>query len=154
MNEILLNICITAVLVSVFKTLIPDERKAKPIRLLLSCFFIIVVFNSVKGNMHLDLLGDLPEINTDYNDYSVEFSRQTAEEAANELREKIRETLCNEGIVPEKIYIDINISENSSISFNEIRLVFDDISAESAERAVSITRKIVENEIEVSLEEI
>ncbi len=153
MNEILLNICLTAVMTTVFKALIPDDRKGKHIKLLLSCFFIVVVFNSVKGNIHINSLSDLPEINTSYNNYSVEFSKQTAEEAANELRERIKEVLYNEGFIPEKIYIDINISENSSISFNEIRLVFDDISAESAERAVSITKKTVENEIKVSLEE-
>lgn len=153
MNEILLNICLTAIITAVFKTLIPDERSGKQIKLLLSCFFIIAVLNIVKGSTSIDIFGDFPKIDTKYNDYSIVFTKQTAEEAANALRNRIKIVLHKENITPEKIYIDINISDNSSISFNEIRLVFDDILSESAEKAVRITENCVGNEIKVSLEE-
>ncbi len=152
MNEILLNISITAIITAIFKLLIPDERNAKQIKLLLSCFFIVTVMNVLNSNVQINGITDIFAIDTSYNDYSIAFEKQTAEETAENLRKYIRNELVKENIEPEKIYIDINISENSSISFNEIRLVFDDISTDEAERAVSITEKCVGNEIKVSLE--
>ncbi len=153
MNEILFNICITAIITTVLKMLVPSERQSKQIKMLISCFFIVSVMGMLRGN---EIFGGFSEIlasDTAYNDYSVTFARQTADEAANALREQIKTELLKENIIPEKIYIDINISENSSISFNEIRLVFDDASSELAERAVRITESCVNYEIKVSLEE-
>lgn len=153
MNEIFLNISITAIITAVFRLLVPDEHKGKQVRLLLSCFFIISVLNIFRNDVSIGKVEEIFSIDTSYKDYSVILEKQTADETANALREKIRAELNKENINPEKIYIDINISEKSSISFNEIRLVFNDISSDAAERAVRITEKCVGNEIRVSLEE-
>ncbi len=154
MNEILLNISITAIVTAVFRLLVPDERQGKQIRLLLSCFFIISVLSIFKNDVSIGEIKDIFSIDTSYNNYDITLRKQTADEAANELRSRIKSELKKENIEPEKIYIDINISEYSSISFNEIRLVFNDVSSEAAERAVKITEKCVGNEIRVSLEEL
>ncbi len=154
MNEILLNISITAIVTAVFRLLVPDERQGKQIRLLLSCFFIISVLSIFKNDVSIGEIKDIFSIDTSYNNYDITLRKQTADEAANELRSRIKSELKKENIEPEKIYIDINISEYSSISFNEIRLVFNDVSSEEAERAVKITEKCVGNEIRVSLEEL
>lgn len=154
MNEILLNISITAIITAVFRLLVPDERQGKQIRLLLSCFFIISVLSIFKNDVSIGEIKDIFSIDTSYNNYDITLRKQTADEAANELRSRIKSELKKENIEPEKIYIDINISEYSSISFNEIRLVFNDVSSEAAERAVKITEKCVGNEIRVSLEEL
>lgn len=153
MNEILLNISITAIITAVFKMLVPDERNGKQVKILLSCFFIISVMNAFRDNVKIGEISDIFSIDTTYNNYEVVLEKQTADEAANTMRARIREELLKENIVPEKIYIDINISENQSISFNEIRLVFNDVSMETAERAVKITERCVGYEIKVSLEE-
>lgn len=154
MTEILMNICIAAVITVVFKMILPDERNNHQIKLLLSCFFIIVIFNNIRGNADSFSLDSFSTINTEYNDYSASAYQQTVEEVEYQLKKRISERLLAENIIPENIYIDINISEDSSISFNEIRLVFNDISSESAERAVVITQECVDNEIKVSLEEL
>jgi len=153
MNNILLNISITAIITAVFKLLIPEERCGKQIKLLISCFFIVTVINALNDNSILINLKNIVNSETSYNDYSITFEKQTADETANILREKIKNKLSEENIFPEKIYIDINISQSKSISINEIRLVFDDLTSESAERAVRITEECVDNEIKVSLEE-
>jgi len=70
----------------------------------------------------------------------------------NRIRKR-KNKLEKEKIYPEKIYIDINISENNSISISKIRLVFPDINSHSAERAVEITTECTGNEIEVVTEE-
>ncbi len=109
--------------------------------------------NVIGGNLNFNELQNAFDINVEYNDYNPVLEKQTANEAANSLRRKIKDKLSKENITPEKIYIDINISESGSISFNEIRLVFYDIYSEAAERAVRITEQCVGNEIKVSLEE-
>ena len=58
-----------------------------------------------------------------------------------------------EHIKPDKIYIDINISDKSSISISKIRLVFPDTDTPEAERAVEIAEIITGNEISIELEE-
>lgn len=153
MGEILINISAAAIITAVFKLLAPEESGGRQIKLLLSCFFIAAVMGSIEKNAPLIDFEGILTTDTSYNDYSCILERQTADEAANALRERIKTELKKENIEPEKIYIDINISEHSSISFNEIRLVFNDASSEAAERAVIITEKCVGNEIKVSIEE-
>lgn len=153
MNEILIEICTAAIVTAIFRLLVPDERNGKQIKLLISCFFIISVIGIFKNNIDADIFDDILNTDTSYRNYDVILEKQTADKAADNLREKIRYELQKENIIPEKIYIDINIYENRSISFNEIRLVFSDISSEAAERAVRITEKCTGNEIKVSLEE-
>ncbi len=153
MNDILLNISAAAIITAVFKMLVPDERHGKQINLLISCFFIVSVINIFKSNSDLIKLNDLFQIDTSYADYSVIVEKQTADETANALRARLYAELEKENISPEKIYIDINISESGSISISKIRLVFPDISTQEAERAVDITGECVGYEITVELEE-
>lgn len=153
MNNILFNISITAIITAVFKMLVPEEHCGKQIKLLISCFFIVTVINILQNNSSAIDFDSIIKTDTSYNDYSITFEKQTADETANQLRAEIKKQLSAENIFPEKIYIDINISESKSISINEIRLVFDDITGETAERAVKITEESVGNEIKVTLEE-
>ena len=153
MNNILLDISITAIITAVFKLLVPEEQCGKQIKLLISCFFIVMVMNVLRDNSFLIDFESIINSETNYNDYSVTFERQTADETANQLRKQIKAHLSSENIFPQKIYIDINILEGNSISISEIRLVFDDITDEKAERAVRMTEECVGDEIKVTLEE-
>ncbi len=153
MNEILINICTAAIITAIFKMLVPGEMAGKQVKILLSCFFVVSVINVFKNNININLSDYITDMNYSYSDYSLVLEKQTADTAANNLRERIKKELLNENITPQKIYIDINISESGSISFNEIRLVFNDIYSEAAERAVRITEECTGYEIKVSLEE-
>lgn len=153
MNNILLDISVTAIITAVFKLLVPEEQCGKQIKLLISCFFIVMVMNVLRDNSFLIDFESIINSETNYNDYSVTFERQTADETANQLRKQIKAHLSSENIFPQKIYIDINILEGNSISISEIRLVFDDITDEKAERAVRMTEECVGDEIKVTLEE-
>ena len=152
MNNILLNVCVAAIITAVFKMLMPDGRNNRQIRLLISCYFIVSIINIFNDNSFFEL-NDYINIDTEYVDYSLVLKKQTADETANTLRERINQELNEESIFPEKIYIDVNILESSSISISKIRLVFKDIGAIEAERAVELTRKCTGYEIEVKLEE-
>lgn len=154
MNEIFFDISITAIVSALFKMIIPGKKNGNQVKMIISCFFILTVINSVKGNITFAGIRDILDTEITVNNYSDVLTEKTADEIANALREKIKAELEKENIEFEKIYIDINISENSSISINEIRLVFKDIATEDAKRAVVITEKCTGDEIKVSLEEI
>lgn len=153
MNNFLFNISAAAIITTVFKLLSPEERYGRQIKLLISCFFIVTIISFFRNSTEFIDFSNIIDTKAPYNDYTVTFEKHTANETANNLRQKIKEHLLEENIIPEKIYIDINITDNSSISINEIRLVFDNIYSEAAERAVKITRECVENKIKVTLEE-
>lgn len=153
MNSWLFSISAAAIITAIFKMLVPDDRMGKQVRLLISCFFIVTVINLFSDFTGFESIKEILSLDKSYNDYSVIYEKQTADETANLLRKRIYNELEKENIHPEKIYIDINISENKSISISEIRLVFKDKNSKEAERAVEITEKLTQNEIKAVAEE-
>lgn len=153
MNNIIFSICAAAIITAVFRTLIPDERMGKQVNMVVSCFFLVTVMNLVADIDFLSTFHNILEMDMNYNDYSVIYEMQTADETANILRSRLYKELEKENINPEKIYIDINISKSKSISISKIRLVFPNKDSFEAERAVEITTEYTGNEIEVSAEE-
>ena len=153
MREILLSISVCAIITAVFKILVPENQNGKQVRILLSCFFIVSVMNIFGERSISDEFLDIFTVDTAYTDFTDDYEKQVAGEAADSLSRRIEAELIKENIRPEKIYVNVNISENSSISFNEIRLVLGETAEETAERAVEITKKYTGNEIEVYLEE-
>ena len=124
MKELLISICVTAIMTGVYKALAPSDKAAPQMKLLVSCFFTVSVISAVSGSVPFWDISGILGADTSYNDYSVQLEKLTAEETTSELRRRISEKLAEENIVPEKIYIDINISDSGSISISEIKLVF------------------------------
>ncbi len=153
MNEILIEISVAAIITAIFKILVPGDTHKEQMKLIISCFFIITAINIFTENTDISEIKDIFRTDITYNDYSVDFERQIAEKTADNLRSKLLAEMEKEQIKPDKIYIDINISDNSSISISKIRLVFPDIKSSETERAVEITEKCTGNEITIELEE-
>ncbi len=154
MNEVFFDICIAALVVAVFKLLVPNNKNSSQIKMIIACFFILSVIDTLKGNISITSIQDILKTDIKYNDYTDILAKDTADEIANSLRYRITESLKKEKINAEKIYIDVNISNNSSISINEIKLVFKDTESTEAKRAVMIVKECTGNEIKVSLEAI
>ena len=156
MREALLNICTAAVVCGIFRMLVPDKGTGSQVKLLISCFFIIAAANALSGIVGGDLLADIDlggEYENGYVDFSRETQEMTAEETALRLKRIISEKLAEKNIYPEKIYIDINITDGESISISEVKLVFDRASYELyAERAVLEAGKCVGRDTRVSAE--
>lgn len=153
MNDVLIEISAAAIITAIFKILVPGETHKEQIKLIISCFFIITAINIVTDNIDVSEIKDIFITEISYNDYSVDFEHQTAEKTADNLRGKLLAEMEKEQIKPDKIYIDINISDKTSISISKIRLVFPDINTSEAERAVEIAEKCTGNEISIELEE-
>ncbi len=153
MNSILLSISAAAIVTAVFRIMTPEDKYGKQIKLIISCFFIVVVMNIFSDNINFFEISEILNSENVYSDFEDVFRKQTADEVANSLRTGLYQKFAEEGIEPEKIYIDVNISENDCISISKIKLVFGDANTCEAERAVSIADKFCGYEITVELEE-
>lgn len=153
MTKILLDVSVAAIITAILKIMVPGDKYRDQIKLLISCFFIVTTINSLTNNINIVEINNIFETKSSYNDYSKILEEQTADETANVLRKKLITELEKENIKPEKIYIDVNISEKYGISISKIKLVFEDTNTFAAERAVDITEKYTGNEIIVELEE-
>ena len=153
MNSVIFSICAAAIITAVYKALAPADKYPGQIKLLISCFFVVSVISAVSGMGGFTDLSDILGTDTSYNDYSVQIRAMTEEETAGRLRTLIYEKLAEENIVPEKIYIDVNISDKGSISISEIKLVFGIADYErNAQRAVALVRRITGTGIKVTAE--
>lgn len=153
MREILFQICAAAMITAVIKAILPSEKCNRQIKLLISCYFIVIVISGFRtASFPLDFFSELSE-QTEYHDYSVYFDRQTSEETARLLHDRLTEKLNENGIYPKKIYIDVNIAESSGISISEIRLVLNNQSEQTRERAVKLVRSYVGTQTKVTIEE-
>ncbi|MBO6229977.1 MAG: hypothetical protein J6O50_05370 [Ruminiclostridium sp.] len=153
MKELLLSVCVTALMTSVYKALVPADRFSAQIKLLVACFFAVSVINALSGVLPFGDISDILSADTSYTDYSVQLRQLTSEEVAGEMRKLISEKLAEENIVPEKIYIGVNISDSGSISISEIRLVFIREDHEQyADRAVVLVKRLVGTKIKVTAE--
>ncbi len=144
MKEILIPICAAALLTAVYKALSPGGKQSAQIKLLAACFFAVTVIRAAAGAVGAWDIPELAFTDGSYNDYTVRITDTLKAETADALRRTIEERLSEEGLSPEKIYIDVHIADNGRISINEIRLVFaastDSVRAERAAAAVrSIT---------------
>ena len=116
MTKILLDVSVAAIITAILKIMIPGDKYRDQIKLLISCFFIVTIINSLTNNINVVEINNIFETKSSYNDYSKILEEQTADETANALRKKLITELEKENIKPEKIYIDVNISEKYGIS--------------------------------------
>ena len=120
---------------------------------MISCYFIVVVITAFRSQPLLDNFFSEFSIDTEYYDYSVSLERHTADETALILRQRLEEKLSEVGIYPEKIYIDVNIADSSSISISEIRLALRKLTEEIKEKAVRTVRSYVGTQTKITIEE-
>jgi phenylpyruvate tautomerase PptA (4-oxalocrotonate tautomerase family) len=125
MREILLNISLVAIAAALFRMLVPENSFKKQISFLVACFFIMSVVSLVSGvEINLSEIEGVefaPE--TKFIDFSEQTTAQRKRAIGEELSERVRDILNENGFYPSKIYVIVNISGLYSISINEIRLV-------------------------------
>ncbi|MCL2755422.1 MAG: hypothetical protein FWD35_06890 [Oscillospiraceae bacterium] len=159
MREVLLNICLISVALSLFKMLLPETAAKKQVHFLLACFFLSALV-TLFTNGRADLAGGLDagafkleEI--PYVDFAQELEaaqiNAVSREAARETRYRVAEVLAKQNIFPQQIIASVNISDDHSISISEVRLVYPNLDLfEEMTAAVHITQKEVGDKVLVS----
>jgi len=152
MRIILLNICLTAIALCLFKMLIPENSMKKQADFLIACFFLAsLLFFFTSGGIDFSSALTVPEGEVPYVNFEETYQKAQQRVIGIEMRNRINAVLELEGIYPEEIYTIVNISGKYSISINEIRLVLSDKEdMEILKKAIYITQKEVGDSILVS----
>lgn len=138
-------VCIVSAAVCVVENLVSGTRLRSQMRLILNLVLVMAVTAPfVKGGLELELPDfgryDTPDYSYSLEVYHEELRRQTSENVSAILLEQITAA----GIKCEKIEIEVNISEDSSISISRVMISADDFNS-----AAEIVRSSLGSETEV-----
>lgn len=129
-RSISITACFLSIVITIFNTLYPSEKFNKQIKIIFSLIFLLCIIKPITdGNIHLPNIKQTVSVSTDYYTTLSEnadeyFVRSVESNISTILEEKLHE----ENIYPEHIKTSINISENNSISINEVKIVLNELS--------------------------
>lgn len=137
---IALTACLLGIIITIFNSLYPSEKFTKQVKMIFSLIFILSLAKpAAAGDFSLPEIGETVSASSDYyrslsdNTYEY-FIRSVENNISASLESKLREI----NIYPEEIETSINISDNGSISINEVKITLKDITERfSAERCVA-----------------
>jgi len=160
MREIILNICLTAIALCLFKMLLPESSMKKQTNFLIACFFLAsMMFFFTTGRINFAHgaefdIGLFSGEGISYANFDEEYAEAVRRATERELHSKLLRVLDEEDIHLEEIYVSVNISDKYSISINEIKLVFlsQDVNEESEEFQEQL--KVLRNAIHIVQKEV
>ncbi len=139
--QFLSTVCMAAIASALFRMLVPENRFAKQISLLIAGLFLLAGVNAVKSaDLSFDKTQYSYEDSADYIGFSGDINRELQKKVCSEMSDKLYSLLNANGIYPEEIHVIVNISGLYSISITQVKLVFSEdqrLAAEAAEKLVS-----------------
>lgn len=113
--------CILGVIFSVISGLVPSEKFMPQIRMLFALILVLVI---VPGAAGADISFDLPEISREIAEASSEKTdRLIMDMIPQNICDSLKEILAEEGIYPTEISVDINNSDDGSISIISAEII-------------------------------
>lgn len=150
--QFLSTVCMAAIASALFRMLVPEERFAKQLSLLIAGLFILAGVNAVKScDLSIDKLQYSYEDSVDYIGFSGDINRELQKKICGEMSDKLYAMLNAEGIYPEEIHVIVNISGLYSISITQVKLVFDESQRSAAEAAEKLVSAELPPEINVQV---
>lgn len=147
--------CFLGIVITIFNSLYPSEKFSKQLKTIFSLIFILSIIKPITaGKITFPEIGDTVSASADHyaslneNTYKY-FISSVERNISSTLSGKLRE----KNIYPEEIETSINISENGSISINEVKITLKDMSesfeakqciTDETEQGVKITVKVKE----------
>lgn len=149
--QFLSTVCMAAIASALFRMLIPENKYAKQISLLMAGLFILAGVNAVRG---ADIIFDdgqySYEDSADYIGFSGDINRELQKKICAEMSDKVYSLLNQHGIYPEEVHIAVNISGLYSISITQVELVFSCGQRSAAEAAEKLLARELPEEIRVT----
>ncbi len=149
--QFLSTVCMAAIASALFRMLIPENKYAKQISLLMAGLFILAGVNAVRG---ADIVFDAGqyscEDSADYIGFSGDINRELQKKICTEMSDKVYSLLNEHGICPEEVHIAVNISGLYSISITQVELVFSSGQRSAAEAAEKLLARELPEEIRVT----
>ncbi len=145
--------CFIGIAVAVLDTLYPNEKFQKQIKMLFSLVFILsIAAPLIKGDIEFTDTAGSVSVNSDsYAEVTDNANNLFIKSIENNISMRISTVLNQNKIICKNIKTSINISDNNSISINEIRLTLED--SGQYKSAAEIINTEVGGDITVNLEE-
>lgn len=128
--------CFLGIVITIFNSLYPSEKFTKQIKTIFSLIFILSIAKPIAaGKISFPEIGDTVSASTDYysslNDNTYNYFISSVE---SNISAALEGKLHEKNIYPEEIETSINISDNGSISINEVKITLKDMSDSFAAR--------------------
>lgn len=137
--KFLSTVCVAAIVVAIFRVIVPENKFKKQISFLIAGVFLLTGISALAGAEF-----DFGEENAALfeSEKFVQFSGNVNEnlrkQICDEMSEKIYSLLNNHEIYPKEVHIIVNISGLYSISIRQVKLVFGAGEQAAAEAAAGI----------------
>ncbi len=150
--KFLSTVCMAAIVAGLFRLLVPENRFAKQISLLIVCVFLLASVNAVAGaELFLPTEG-VTLTEQDYIGISGDVNRSLQKKICTDMKQKTEALLHENGLYPEQIHVNVNISGLYSISITQVKLVFAEGREDDAARAAQLLRDALPQDIGVAAE--
>ena len=148
--DFLLTICMTAIASALFRMLVPEGKYAKQISLLIVSVFLLAGINAVSGaELDLDAERFSIEGGTELVSFSGDVNKSLQKKICSDMSDKLYSLLNENGLYPEEIHVNVNISGLYSISITQVKLVFPSGREQEAQAAARLARASLSEEIEI-----
>lgn len=123
--QFLSTVCMAAIASALFRMLVPENRFAKQLSLLIAGIFVLAGVNAVRGaDFSFGKTQYSYEDSADYIGFSGDINRELQKKICSEMSDKLYTLLNSNGIYPKEIHVIVNISGLYSISITQVKLVF------------------------------
>ena len=150
---IAMTACFLGIVITIFNSLYPSEKFSKQVKIIFSLIFILSIAKPIAaGKITLPEIGETVSASSDYysslSDNTYDYFIRSVE---NNISASLEAKLHEKNIYPEEIQTSINISDNGSISINEVIITLKDmtVSSDAAECIIIAT----ESEAKVTVKE-
>lgn len=122
--------CFLGIVITIFNSLYPSEKFTKQVKTIFSLIFILSAAKPIAaGKISFPEIGETVSASSDrytaLNDNTYQYFISSVE---NNISESLAGKLREKNIYPEEIETSINISDNGSISINEVKITLKDMS--------------------------
>ena len=142
--------CFLGIVITIFSSLYPSDKFAKQMKIIFSLIFVISIIKPVvQGKFDFPEISETVSASADHysslSDNTYDYFIRSVE---SNISTSLEAELNKKNIYPGEIETSINISDNGSISINEVKITLNDMSEYS--EAVKCIRETVESEVTVT----
>lgn len=151
--KFLSTICIAAICTAIFRMLVPENKYAKQISLLIAAIFLLTGITAVTG-AELDLDTGAYDITESggHTGMTGGVSESLQRRICKDMSDKLYELLGGREIYPEEIHVIVNISGLYSINITQVKLVFGEGERAAAEAAAELLSRELPEDIKITAE--
>ncbi|MBE6902482.1 MAG: hypothetical protein E7478_08405 [Ruminococcaceae bacterium] len=148
--DFLVTVCMAAIASALYRMLVPEGKFQKQISLLIVSVFLLAGINAISGaELSLDTEQLSVEGGAELIGFSGDVNKSLQKKICSDMSAKLYELLDKNGIRPEQIHVNVNISGLYSISITQVKLVFNEGEEQTAAQALRLVRAELPEEIEV-----